>query len=128
LTEPCAFLDLLAAMEIELVCISAGSPYYNPQIQRPALFPPSDGYQPPEGPLVGVAQQIGVTASLEQHRPDLAFVGSAYSYTTYEIVKGTFPYVPFSTEPFETHQVFPKILDRPPVARRFAPANGTCYN
>jgi len=80
LSEPCAFVDLLASLDIELVCISAGSPYYNPHIQRPALFPPSDGYQPPEDPLVGVVRQIAVTARLKQHRPDLAFVGSAYSY------------------------------------------------
>jgi 2,4-dienoyl-CoA reductase-like NADH-dependent reductase (Old Yellow Enzyme family) len=80
LAEPCAFLDLLAALEIELVCLSAGSPYYNPHIQRPALFPPSDGYGPPEDPLAGVARQIAVTSQLKQHRPDLATVGSAYSY------------------------------------------------
>ncbi|KAA3656892.1 MAG: NADH:flavin oxidoreductase, partial [Calditrichaeota bacterium] len=42
LTEPLAFLRLLESLDIELVCISAGSPYYNPHIQRPALFPPSD--------------------------------------------------------------------------------------
>jgi NADPH2 dehydrogenase len=80
LAEPCLFLDLLAALDIELVCITAGSPYYNPHIQRPALFPPSDGYRPPEDPLLGVARQIAVTASLKRQRPDLAFVGSAYSY------------------------------------------------
>jgi NADPH2 dehydrogenase len=80
LSEPRAFVDLLASLDIELVCISAGSPYYSPHIQRPALFQPSDGYQPPEDPLVGVARQIEVTASLKQHLPDLAFVGSAYSY------------------------------------------------
>jgi NADPH2 dehydrogenase len=80
LTEPCAFLDLLASLDIELVCISAGSPYYTPHIIRPALFPPCDGYEPPEDPLAGVARQIAVTASLKQHRPDLAFVGSGYSY------------------------------------------------
>jgi len=80
LAEPCAFLDLLASLGIELVCITAGSPYYNPHVQRPALFPPSDGYTPPEDPLVGVARQIEVTARLKQHRPDLALVGSAYSY------------------------------------------------
>ncbi len=80
LTEPCMFLDLLANLGIELVCVSAGSPYYNPHIQRPAFFPPSDGYQPPEDPLVGVARQVAVTASLKRHRPDLVFVGSAYSY------------------------------------------------
>jgi hypothetical protein len=45
-----------------------------------AIGPPSDGYQPSEDPLVGVARQIEVTASLKQHRPDLTFVGSACSH------------------------------------------------
>ena len=80
LTEPRAFLDLLARLDIELVCITGGSPYYTHHIQRPALFPPSDGYQPPEDPLAGVARQIDVTAYLKQHCPELALVGSAYSY------------------------------------------------
>ncbi|MDX2136886.1 MAG: NADH:flavin oxidoreductase [Chloroflexota bacterium] len=80
LTEPKRFLDLLAELDIPLVCITAGSPYYVPHIQRPALFPPSDGYLPPEDPLVGVTRQIAVTAQLKQHRPELIFVGSGYSY------------------------------------------------
>lgn len=80
LTEPRAFLDLLAQLGISLVCITAGSPYYVPHIQRPALFPPSDGYQPPEDPLVGVARQIAVTAALKRHRPELVVVGSGYTY------------------------------------------------
>jgi NADPH2 dehydrogenase len=80
LTEPKRFLDLLAQMDIELVCTTAGSPYYNPHIQRPAAFPPSDGYLPPEDPLAGVARQIAVTAQLKAHRPDLFLVGSGYSY------------------------------------------------
>ena len=80
LTEPCAFLDLLASLDIHLVCITGGSPYYNPHIQRPAIFPPSDGYLPPEDPLTGVARQIAVTAALKRRRPDLSIVGSAYSY------------------------------------------------
>jgi NADPH2 dehydrogenase len=80
LTEPCRFLDLLNELDIELACITAGSPYYVPHIQRPALFPPSDGYQPPEDPLAGVARQIQVTAQLKQHRPELTLVGSGYSY------------------------------------------------
>ena len=62
------------------VCITAGSPYYNPHVQRPALFPPSDGYLPPEDPLVGVARQIAATAQLKARLPALAIVGSAYSY------------------------------------------------
>ncbi len=80
LSEPFAFLDLLRDLNIRLVCITAGSPYYNPHIQRPALFPPSDGYQPPEDPLVGVARQIAVVARLKAHRPELLYVGSGYSY------------------------------------------------
>lgn len=73
-------LDALQALDIRLVCVTAGSPYYNPHIQRPALFPPSDGYQPPEDPLVGVARQMGVVRELKARHPDLIFVGSAYSY------------------------------------------------
>jgi 2,4-dienoyl-CoA reductase-like NADH-dependent reductase (Old Yellow Enzyme family) len=80
LTEPHKFLDLLEALGIELVCISAGSPYYNPHIQRPAAFPPSDGYLPPEDPLIGCARQIEVAAKLKAKHPKLIFVGTGYSY------------------------------------------------
>jgi NADPH2 dehydrogenase len=80
LAEPHALLALLAQLKISLVCITAGSPYYNPHIQRPAFFPPSDGYLPPEDPLVGVARQIAALAALKRARPELIFVGSGYSY------------------------------------------------
>ncbi len=80
LAEASAFLDLLRRLSIELVCVSAGSPYYNPHMQRPAAFPPSDGYQPPEDPLLGVARQIDATAKLKRTHPDLIIVGSGYSY------------------------------------------------
>jgi 2,4-dienoyl-CoA reductase-like NADH-dependent reductase (Old Yellow Enzyme family) len=74
------FLALLERIGIRWVCVTAGSPYYNPHMQRPALFPPSDGYLPPEDPLVGVARQIDATARLKRAFPSLAIVGSAYSY------------------------------------------------
>jgi 2,4-dienoyl-CoA reductase-like NADH-dependent reductase (Old Yellow Enzyme family) len=80
LGEPLAFLELMAELGIHWVCPTAGSPYYNPHIQRPAAFPPSDGYLPPEDPLVGVARQIAATAALKRRFPGLAIVGSAYSY------------------------------------------------
>jgi NADPH2 dehydrogenase len=73
-------LGLLDALEVRLVCLTAGSPYYNPHVQRPALFPPMDGYPPPEDPLRGVARQIEATARLKAAFPQLVFVGSAYSY------------------------------------------------
>jgi len=73
-------LRLLETLGVRWVCTSAGSPYYTPHLQRPALFPPSDGYLPPEDPLVGVARQIEATARLKAGFPGIVFVGSAYSY------------------------------------------------
>jgi 2,4-dienoyl-CoA reductase-like NADH-dependent reductase (Old Yellow Enzyme family) len=71
---------LFESLRIRLVCVTAGSPYYNPHIQRPAFFPPTDGYLPPEDPLRGVARQIAATARLKAAFPGLVIVGSAYSY------------------------------------------------
>ena len=80
LEEPSLFVDLLSELEIDLLCTTCGSPYYNPHIQRPAIFPPSDGYQPPEDPLVGVHRQIDATARLKARHPDMIVVGTGYSY------------------------------------------------
>jgi len=80
LTEPRALLDLFRELRIRLVCVTLGTPYYNPHILRPALFPPSDGYLPPEDPLIGVARHVHVTAELKRHAPDLVLVGSGYTY------------------------------------------------
>jgi NADPH2 dehydrogenase len=86
LTETCAFVDLLRSLDIRLLCATAGSPYYCPHIQRPALFPPSDGYEPPEDPLLGVARLLNATACVKERaaaatgQAPLAVVGSGYSY------------------------------------------------
>ncbi|MFQ3670317.1 MAG: NADH:flavin oxidoreductase [Verrucomicrobiia bacterium] len=80
LTEPARFLDLLESLGVTLVNLSAGSPYYNPHIQRPAAYPPSDGYQPHEDPLISVARQIRVVRELKTSHPNLLIVGSGYSY------------------------------------------------
>jgi 2,4-dienoyl-CoA reductase-like NADH-dependent reductase (Old Yellow Enzyme family) len=80
ITEPARFLALLEELNIRLVNLSEGSPYYNPHIQRPALFPPSDGYLPPEDPLVGVARQMDVVRRLKELFPKLTLVGTGYTY------------------------------------------------
>ena len=80
LTEPKALLALVESLGIQLVCITGGSPYYNPHLMRPALFPPSDGYLPPEDPLLGVKRQLDVTHELKLAFPELVIVGSGYSY------------------------------------------------
>ncbi|HTT17598.1 MAG TPA: hypothetical protein VMG82_01555 [Candidatus Sulfotelmatobacter sp.] len=80
LSEPARFLSLLEQLGIQLVNVTAGSPYYNPHVQRPALYPPSDGYLPPEDPLLGVARQMETTRELKRQFPGLVVVGSAYTY------------------------------------------------
>lgn len=74
------FIALLESLGVDLFNLSCGSPYYNPHIQRPALFPPSDGYLPPEDPLCGVARQVAMVAQLKARFPRSLFVGSGYSY------------------------------------------------
>lgn len=74
------FLQVLSTLGIKMVNLTAGSPYYNPHVQRPALFPPSDGYQPPEDPLVGCVRQIKAHAELKRRFPELITVGTAYTY------------------------------------------------
>ncbi|HEX3797059.1 MAG TPA: NADH:flavin oxidoreductase [Verrucomicrobiae bacterium] len=80
LTETVELLRWFETLGIHLVNLTAGSPYYNPHIQRPAIYPPSDGYQPPEDPLVGVARQINVVKELKAKFPKLILVGTGYSY------------------------------------------------
>src|SRR5690606_14745522 len=56
LAEPIAFARALRGLGVEWINVTAASPYYAPHLQRPALFPPSDGYPPPEDPLAGVVR------------------------------------------------------------------------
>ena len=81
LTEPKRFVQLCADLGGKIVNLSAGSPYYNPHIQRPAASPPSDGYQPAHDPLIDVARQIQVVRQIKAGAPgNLIFIGTAYSY------------------------------------------------
>lgn len=80
LTETYEFVSALQGMGIRLLNVTGGSPYYNPHIQRPALYPPSDGYMPPEDPLQGVARHMRVCRDLKRRFPEMLIVGSGISY------------------------------------------------
>lgn len=80
LDEPLMLMKLMEEIGVELVNFTAASPYYNPHLSRPAYYPPSDGYLPPEDPIIGVARHIQVAAELKAAAQNLACVGSAYSY------------------------------------------------
>jgi len=80
LTETCDFIQMLYDLGIRMINVTGGSPYYTPHLQRPALFPPSDGYLTPEDPLVGVERHISVTSYIKERFPDMVFVGTGYTY------------------------------------------------
>ncbi len=90
LTETFRFAELCAQLGVKILNLSAGSPYYNPHLQRPAAYPPSDGYQPAYDPLIDVARQINVVKQVKEHLVKIRnpkseirnpiLVGSAYSY------------------------------------------------
>jgi NADPH2 dehydrogenase len=80
LTEPIAFLRLCRDLGILLLNTSAACPYYDPHLMRPAMYPPSDGYPPPEDPLTGCARLLDVTRQLKRALPEITFVGTGYTY------------------------------------------------
>jgi 2,4-dienoyl-CoA reductase-like NADH-dependent reductase (Old Yellow Enzyme family) len=95
LGESYQFARLCLDLGVRILNLSAGSPYYNPHIQRPAAYPPSDGYLPPEDPLIGVARQIQAVRALREslnargaERVPMLIIGCAYSY-----LQGYLPHV-----------------------------------
>jgi NADPH2 dehydrogenase len=80
LIETKAMIAIALELGVKMFNVSLGSPYYNPHLTRPALYPPSDGYRPPEDPLIGVMRHLAVTRELKQSFPDAMFMGSGYTY------------------------------------------------
>ena len=80
LTETFAFIEMARSLGIRMICATAGSPYYNPHIQRPAAFAVADGYLPPEEPLLGVSRQIAAVRDVKKRFPDMTLIGSGYTY------------------------------------------------
>ncbi len=81
LSETHRFVALCHELGVKILNLSCGSPYYNPHIQRPASYPPSDGYQPAHDPLIDVARQIDVVRQIKAEAPaGVIVVGSGYSY------------------------------------------------
>lgn len=80
LTEPKALFEIFRKLDVRFVNVTIASPYYNPHYIRPALYPPSDGYYPPEDPFVGVMRHLAVVRDLKKAFPDFCLMGSGYTY------------------------------------------------
>jgi NADPH2 dehydrogenase len=80
LAEPIALIGLLSDLGVGLVNVTLGNPYASPHLLRPFEYPPPDGYETPEHPLIGVDRHFRLTAAVQAKYPDLAVVGSGYSW------------------------------------------------
>jgi hypothetical protein len=81
LTETFAFVQLLGELGVKILNTTAGSPYYTPHLQRPAAYPPSDGYQAAHDPLIDVARQVqAVRAVRKRAHHGMIVVSSGLSY------------------------------------------------
>jgi len=80
LTEPKRLIGLLRDRGVRLINITIANPYYNPHVGRPFNEPIVGGYPEPEHPLAGVARLIKVTGEIQKQFPDIALVGTGYSW------------------------------------------------
>ena len=80
LAEPLALIGMLRDLGVGLFNVSLGNPYASPHLLRPFEYPPPDGYETPEHPLIGVDRHFRLPRRSRRHFPTLAVVGSGYSW------------------------------------------------
>jgi NADPH2 dehydrogenase len=80
LTEPLRWIAEMRGLGVTLVNVTMGNPYAQPHFGRPFETPPPDGYESPEHPLTGVNRHFQATETIQRANPDLAVVGTGYSY------------------------------------------------
>jgi 2,4-dienoyl-CoA reductase-like NADH-dependent reductase (Old Yellow Enzyme family) len=80
LAEPIALVGLLRDLGVTLINVSIGNPYASPHLLRPFEYPPPDCYETPEHPLIGVDRHFRLTAAIQAEYPEIAVVGSGYSW------------------------------------------------
>ncbi|VTR91045.1 nadh:flavin oxidoreductase : NADH:flavin oxidoreductase OS=Planctomyces maris DSM 8797 GN=PM8797T_20134 PE=4 SV=1: Oxidored_FMN [Gemmata massiliana] len=80
LTEPLRWIAEMRGLGVTLVNVTMGNPYAQPHYGRPFEYPPPDGYESPEHPLTGVDRHFRTVETIQKTFPDLALVGTGYSY------------------------------------------------
>ena len=86
LSEPLEFIGWLKQAGVRLLNVSLGIPYANPHIGRPFDKPNEGYYETPEHPLLGVARHFAATAEIQKAYPDLAVVGTGYSWLRHFLI------------------------------------------
>ncbi|MDO8587259.1 MAG: FAD-dependent oxidoreductase [Armatimonadota bacterium] len=78
--EPGRLVGELREMGLPLINITMGNPYFNPHVNRPYDTPIEGTNIPDENPLAGVARLVALTQEIQKSAPDIAVVGSGYSW------------------------------------------------
>ena len=78
--EPLRLIGELAALGYHGLNTTIGNPYYNPHVGRPFDTPIKGMYIPDEHPLETLHRFIQITRGVQQAFPELAMVGSGYSW------------------------------------------------
>jgi NADPH2 dehydrogenase len=86
LSEPIQFIGWLKQAGVRLLNVSLGIPYANPHLGRPFDKPNEGYYETPEHPLLGVARHFSATAQIQNAYPDLAVVGTGYSWLRHFLI------------------------------------------
>jgi NADPH2 dehydrogenase len=86
LDEPLELVGWLQRAGVRLLNVSLGNPYMNPHLGRPYEKPNEGAYEAPEHPLIGVARHFDATARIQRAYPDLAVVGTGYSWLQHFLI------------------------------------------
>lgn len=80
LVEPIRWIQEMRQLGVSMVNVTMGNPYAQPHFGRPFEYPPPDGYESPEHPLIGVNRHFKATTMIQKINPGFPIIGTGYSY------------------------------------------------
>lgn len=80
LSEPLRWIAEMRSLGVAIINVTMGNPYAQPHFGRPFEYPPPDGYESPEHPLIGVNRHFQITDHIQRANPGYPIVGTGYSY------------------------------------------------
>ncbi|MFW6279757.1 MAG: FAD-dependent oxidoreductase, partial [Planctomycetota bacterium] len=80
LAEPVRLIKELGELGVCMINVAAGSPYYNPHVERPYDNHEVGGYLPRENPLASVASMVELQQELAAEVPDMPLVATGFTW------------------------------------------------
>lgn len=80
LTEPKRFVQELVDLGLNMINVTAATPYITPHMSRPYDQAGLKGYPQPEHPLIGVHRMLSLVKEIQQTVPECVIVGTGFSW------------------------------------------------